>query len=117
MPGWAEIVNTFLSLLRRQTVQLLHQRGVGNRVHRRWRTWVLAGSLPRKLPPLRSCAGRIGRAQKPPPQLGQTLCNTVSTQWAQKVHSKLQIRASSDAGGRAVLQCSQLGRSSSIEKS
>jgi hypothetical protein len=31
--------------------------------------------------------GLIGRFTKPPPQLGQTLCSTHSTQAAQNVHS------------------------------
>jgi hypothetical protein len=34
-----------------------------------------------------SCAGRIGRGTKPPPQFGQTLWSLVSTHFAQKVHS------------------------------
>ena len=51
------------------------------------RTRVLAGSLPRKLSPFQFVAGRIGRGANPPPQLGQTLPNTVSTQDAQNVHS------------------------------
>ena len=33
---------------------------------------------------------------------------------AQKVHSKLQMRASVDSGGSGRLQCSQVGRSSSM---
>ncbi len=50
---------------------------------------------------------------KPPPQFGQTLASTPSTQSAQKVHSKLQMRASVEAGGSALLQCSQVGLSCS----
>ena len=34
-----------------------------------------------------SVAGRIGRGTKPPPQFGQTLLSSFSTQAAQKVHS------------------------------
>jgi hypothetical protein len=34
-----------------------------------------------------SFAGRIGRATKPPPQFGHTLCSLFSTQSAQNVHS------------------------------
>jgi len=82
----------------------------------RWRTTVLAGYLPRKLPPFRSRAGRIGRGTKPPPQFGQVPSSTPSTQEAQKVHSKLQIRASTESGGSGRLQCSQVGRSSSMMK-
>src|SRR5262249_22965871 len=54
---------------------------------------VLAGSLPRKLPPFQFFAGLIGLAAKPPPQLGQTLPSTLSTHAAQNVHSYEQIRA------------------------
>jgi hypothetical protein len=57
--------------------------------------------------------GRIGRGENPPPQFGHTSSRTFSTQLAQNVHSNEQMRASGDAGGRARLQCSQLGRSSS----
>ena len=69
------------------------------------------------MPPFQSRAGRTGRGTKPPPQLGQTLASTPSTQSAQKVHSKLQMRASVAAGGSALLQCSQVGLSSSISLS
>ena len=82
----------------------------------RWRTTVLAGYLPRKLPPFRSRAGRTGRGTKPPPQFGQVPSSTPSAQRAQKVHSKLQIRASAESGGSDRLQCSQVGRSSSMMK-
>jgi hypothetical protein len=58
--------------------------------------------------------GRIGRGTNPPPQFGHTLFNTVSTQWAQNVHSYVQIRASVEAGGSALLQFSQVGLSSSM---
>lgn len=76
-------------------------------------TLVLDEYLPRKLSSLQFVEGRIGRGTKPPPQLGQTLPRSSSTHVAQNVHSKLQMRASSDAGGRGLLQCSQEGRSSS----
>ncbi len=58
--------------------------------------------------------GRIGRSTKFPPQFGQTYCKTVSAQDVQKVHSKVQITASVDSGGRSVSQHSQLGRSSNM---
>lgn len=58
--------------------------------------------------------GRIGRATRLPPQLGQTPLSTVSVQAAQNVHSKEQIRASGLSGGRSRSQHSQFGRSSSI---
>src|SRR6266404_7591432 len=50
-------------------------------------TFVLAGSLPRKLSPLQFLDGLTGLGTNPPPQLGQTLPRTVSTQAAQNVHS------------------------------
>ena len=78
-------------------------------------TRVLAGCPPRCHSPLQGCEGRSGRGQKPPPQLGHTLNSTRSTQRTQNVHSKLQMRASDESGGRALLQCSQVGRSSSID--
>ena len=77
-------------------------------------TAVLAGSFPRKLSPFPFVAGLIGRGTNPPPQLGHTLLRTCSTQATQKVHSYEQIRASSELGSSALLQCSQVGRSSSM---
>jgi len=56
----------------------------------------------------------MGRAAKSPPQLGHTPCSRVSTHVRQKVHSKVQIIASVDSGGRSAPQHSQLGRSSSM---
>ena len=58
-------------------------------------------------------AGRMGRGEKPPPQLGQTLLNTLSTQALQNVHSNVQIMASVAFGASGALQFSQVGRSSS----
>lgn len=78
-------------------------------------TLVLAGSLPRKLSFLQFFDGLIGLGTKPPPQFGQTLPNTVSTHAAQNVHSYAQMHASRESGGRALLQCSQVGLSSSME--
>jgi hypothetical protein len=60
--------------------------------------------------------GRVGRFSKPPPQLGQTLCNTFFTQSLQKVHSNVQIIASVLSFGRLLAQCSQTGLISSIKK-
>lgn len=48
---------------------------------------VLAGSLPRKLSLFQFVAGLIGLGTNPPPQFGQTLPRTLSTQVAQNVHS------------------------------
>jgi hypothetical protein len=59
-------------------------------------------------------AGRCGRGTKSPPQFGQMPPSFVSTQLAQKVHSNVQIIASSDVGGKFLLQHSQFGRNSSI---
>ena len=50
-------------------------------------TFVLAGSLPRKLSPFQFLDGRTGLGTKPPPQFGQTFPRTLSTHAAQKVHS------------------------------
>jgi hypothetical protein len=77
-------------------------------------TLVLAGSLPRKLSPFQFRAGRTGRAVNPPPQFGQTPDSVCSTHVAQNVHSYEQIRASSESGGNAQLQFSQVGLSSSM---
>ena len=60
-------------------------------------------------------AGRIGRGEKFPPQLGHTDPRTPSTQSRQNVHSKGQIIASGESYGRSRSQHSQLGRISSIE--
>src|SRR5262245_1637664 len=55
----------------------------------------------------------MGRGANPPPQFGQTFPRTSSTHVAQNVHSKLQMRASSELGGSVLLQCSQVGRKAS----
>jgi len=60
-------------------------------------------------------AGRIGLGEKLPPQFGHTPFNFLSTQSLQKVHSKVQIIASSESGGKSLSQHSQFGRSSSID--
>jgi hypothetical protein len=66
------------------------------------------------LSPLRFRDGLIGRGVNPPPQFGQTLRSTVSTQVVQNVHSYEQIHASVESGGKRFAQFSQTGRSSSI---
>jgi hypothetical protein len=58
--------------------------------------------------------GLIGLGTNPPPQFGQTLMKRLSTQVAQNVRSNEQMRASSEWGGNALLQCSQFGLSSSM---
>jgi hypothetical protein len=62
-------------------------------------------------------AGRMGRTTSSPPQFGQMPLSFSVTQAAQKVHSKLQMRASGLSGGRSRLQHSQLGRSSNMASS
>ncbi len=61
-------------------------------------------------------AGRTGRGEKPPPQLGHTPCSLSAAQLGQKVHSKEQIMAAA-SGGRSRSQHSQLGRSCSMRVS
>jgi hypothetical protein len=78
-------------------------------------TFVEAGAASKQLPPFHACAGRMGRALNPPPQFGQTLASSSSTQVRQKVHSKEQIIASRELGGKRVAQCSQVGRISSMD--
>lgn len=80
----------------------------------RWRILVLAGSLPRKLSPFQFLDGLIGLGTNPPPQFGHTFSRTLSTHAAQKVHSYVQMRASSESGVNALLQFSQVGLSSSM---
>lgn len=55
-------------------------------------------------------AARRGRFTISPPQFGHTPFNTDVAQSVQKVHSKVQIRASVESGGRSLSQHSQLGR-------
>jgi hypothetical protein len=59
-------------------------------------------------------AGRRGRATSSPPQFGHLPRSTPSVHERQNVHSKEQMNASVDSGGRSRLQHSQLGRSCSI---
>ena len=73
-----------------------------------------AGLCSKPSPGRCSVFGRIGLGAKPPPQFGHTLFNTVATQFAQKVHSQLQIQASVDSGGKSLSHSSQLGRSCSM---
>ena len=61
-------------------------------------------------------AGRRGRCTKSPPQLGQISLSLSVAQAVQKVHSKEQILASVESGGRSLSQHSQEGLSLSIEK-
>jgi hypothetical protein len=59
-------------------------------------------------------SGLLGRVTSSPPQLGQVFFSTPVTQAVQKVHSKVQIMASVESGGRSLSQHSQLGRICSI---
>lgn len=59
-------------------------------------------------------AGRTGRRTSSPPQFGQVPASTPSAQRRQKVHSKVQMRASVLSGGRSASQHSQFGRKSSM---
>ncbi len=56
----------------------------------------------------------MGREVKLPPQFGQICFKVFSTQLTQKVHSNVHIIASSDSGGKSLLQHSQLGLSSNM---
>lgn len=78
-----------------------------------WRQFLVTRFLEAGFFCKRDC-GRIGRDSKLPSQFGQTPWYTSSTQRRQNVHSKVQIIASGDSGGRSQSQFSQLGRSSSI---
>jgi hypothetical protein len=62
----------------------------------------------------KAAIGLIGRLTKLPPQLGHWLFKTPSTQLVQNVHSKVQIFASVDSGGKSLLQHSQFGLNSNI---
>lgn len=68
-----------------------------------------AGYLPS------SDAGRIGRGEKLPPQLGHWLPKIPEAHDWQNVHSNVQVTASLESGGKSLLQHSQLGLNSSIE--
>jgi hypothetical protein len=59
-------------------------------------------------------AGRLGLFANSPVQFGQTFLSFSSAQGAQKVHSKVHMRAMSLSNGKSVLQHSQLGRSASV---
>src|ERR1700722_12980549 len=59
-------------------------------------------------------ADRRGRAINSPPQFGHCPASTWVVQLAQNVHSKEQMRARAELGGRSALQHSQLGLSSSM---
>ncbi|MDR7342009.1 hypothetical protein J2X14_000397 [Pantoea alhagi] len=61
--------------------------------------------------------GLTGRRTSSPLQFGQRPASRVVAQLWQKVHSKEQIIASVDSGGRSQSQHSQLGLNSSIAAS
>ena len=64
---------------------------------------------------LSAATGRIGRGTKLPEQFGQVLLSIPSAHSTQNVHSKVQITASVDSGGKSLSQHSQFGRSSNID--
>jgi hypothetical protein len=57
------------------------------------------------------CCARVGRAAKSPPQFGHLPPSTESAHEEQNVHSKEQIHAWVESGGKSTSQHSQLGRS------
>ena len=57
-------------------------------------------------------SGLIGRRTSSPPQFGQTPFRALSVQFLQNVHSKEQMQASIESGGRSRSQRSQFGLSS-----
>jgi hypothetical protein len=59
-------------------------------------------------------AGRIGRRTNSPAQFGQRPSSTPAAQDRQNVHSKEQIIASRESGGKSTSQHSQPGLSNSI---
>ena len=61
-----------------------------------------------------AAAGRIGRWTRLPEQFGQIWFKTFSVQFKQNVHSKVQIIAFVDSGGKFWSQHSQLGLSANI---
>src|SRR4051812_7690954 len=80
---------------------------ISSTLYDRWTRLSDGGRFVTDNPGRHSFAGRIGRGAKPPPQFGQTSCSLVPTQSAQNVHSKLQIRACVEFGGRSLSQYSQ----------
>ena len=62
----------------------------------------------------KSSFGRIGRLTKLPPQFGHLPLKTEFAQEEQNVHSKVQMNASLDSGGKFLLQHSQFGLSSNM---
>jgi len=59
-------------------------------------------------------AVRVGLGSRLPPQFGQIRCNLSLAHLRQKVHSKVQMKASLDCGAMSQSHISQLGRSSSM---
>lgn len=114
---WSLFQLSSLSFLRRDHLDLAENRSCAAESTGRCCTFVLAGSVPRKLSSFQFVEGLIGRETNPPPQFGQIFPRTCSTQAAQKVRSYEQIRASSESGGNGLLHCSQAGRSSSTMSS
>jgi hypothetical protein len=72
------------------------------------------GVFAEKVVALPVCRWPDGPGHERAPTVWQRFPRTLSTQRAQNVHSYEQMRASSETGDRALLRCSQVGRSSSI---
>src|SRR5438309_478712 len=70
-------------------------------------TFVLAGSLPRKVQPVQVLDRLTGLVTNPPPPLGPTLPMTRSPQAPQTGHSYLHLRTSRVAGGSVRYPASQ----------
>jgi hypothetical protein len=58
--------------------------------------------------------GLVGRGTSSPPQFGHFPASLLSVQVAQKVHSKEQMRAARESGGRSTSQHSHEGLMSSM---
>jgi hypothetical protein len=59
----------------------------------------------------------MGLIEKLPPQLGHTSLRTFVAQLVQNVHSKEQMKASVESGGKSLSQHSQFGLNASIRAS
>jgi len=107
-------IRTYSPLFGRQTLDTGQQGCVGS-VYGSVLDFRTGRVFAEKFSPFQFFEGRIGRGTKPPPQLLHTFASTSLTHSAQNVHSKEQMRASPEAGGSGMLQCSHEGRSSSID--
>src|SRR6185295_2122072 len=95
-------VSTFL---RRELTELRRKADVSRLIHRLVPRNRMRRERRQRIPVLPVPRGANGPGANPPPQFGQTFPSTFSTYVAQNVHSKLQMRASSESGGSGRLQC------------